>query len=136
MGWWKINDELGGIDPTHEGPGGLWNAIGGLSSPENHYNGDEPSDYMADAVESVLAALNATPTVAQLHALFFEHRNDGLKRRKPLADLITLVEIGWGKVTEAYHQEWKRVPYVEEKEAVFNFVTYPREAEDGRHAIL
>ncbi len=57
MGWWKIDDESGGIGnclPSgHPGKGALCNAVPGRDDPEDQYNGDGPADVMGKAIREV-----------------------------------------------------------------------------------
>lgn len=136
MGWWRINSpEEGGIlqDPLF---GSLWNAVAGHSSPENHYNGDRVSDHMGEAVQSVLERLGEAPTVEDLQSLFFLYKTDHLTLKTPAADLVRIVQDAWMKIFLEYVRYWSREPYEEEQKAVFNFVVYAREPEDGRVGIL
>lgn len=137
MGWWKINSPgSGGIDRAHATGSRLLNAVPGRHTPENHYNGDRPADAMGNAVDRVLTVMSvAQPGPGSKDALVGVSREElldlFLAQKVPAwfsgdgATLLGIVSACWAEVDAEYGEDWDRRAYLEEREAVCNFVLNP-----------
>ena len=125
MGWWKINGCNGGID--WEAPctiGNLVNAIPGTSTPENHYNGDEPADLVGFTINAMLKRCKITKrklpvmiSEEQLTQVLLGNLEDYVIAKKT----IELRRQMWAKLRRIYKKTWRREMYPEEVEAVVRF---------------
>ena len=122
MGWWRIDGPAGGIDWSKQESGGatLFNYIPGKHSPENHYNGDEPADILDKVVSTFLDKL---PNVEYKAAAKTAFTGEG--EVPEILDLIhrQSLESARHKIEKVYQREWRRMPYPEELNGIFEFCT-------------
>lgn len=127
MGWWKCN-EHGGIDwdaRTHSRVhGGLINALPGMDTIENFYNGDGPADamYVPTAIlKSWFTGRDPKPTTEQLTKLFIEKSFDNVFRHIDKNKLNELVDMTWKEIDAIYKEAWGRPAYPEERGYICSF---------------
>lgn len=126
MGWWRIDGATGAPNwnaaPKHSRDGAfLQNCVPGRDSAENHYNGDEPSDILDKVLNTFIERLpDREYRQAAKNAFLGVNADDAT----PL-DMIHAqsLEQARRKITLVYKREWRRDPYPEELQGIFEFCT-------------
>jgi hypothetical protein len=122
MGWWRIDGPSGQINWSKQDDGNamLLNHIPGKHSPENYYNGDEPADVLDKVVSTFLDKMTDAGYKAAAKAAF-----TGESDVPEILDLIhkQSLENARRRIEKVYQREWKRMPYPEELNGIFEFCT-------------
>jgi len=125
MGWWRIEGASGGINwsaqPGNSRDGAtLVNYIPGKDSPENYYNGDEPADILDKVINTFIERLTTSEYRQAAKNAFL-----AVKENTDALDMIhkQSLELARQKIIRVYQREWRRDPYPEELQGLFEFCT-------------
>jgi hypothetical protein len=122
MGWWRIDGPTGGINWASRGADGavLENHTPGKDSPENYYNGDEPTDILDKVLSTMLDKLTSHEYKEATRRAFL---GEGVGDTE--IDLIhkQSLERARQRIERTYKREWGREPYPEELQGIFGFCT-------------